>query len=146
MSLKILMIVFPFLSICWPLSFLKRINHHPSGSVWFCKLDGIYQNIFIDGWVEFLDVKFEKWAILFIRNINKSYFKTESAFLHWLKWSSEISFLLIFSMISLIALVSSFFAGLVNRKDGFLKCNESRCSCYRLDAVIQVHEVGNLCF
>ena len=34
-----------------------------NGSVQFCKLDGICQNIFIDQLVEFLDVKLNKWAM-----------------------------------------------------------------------------------
>ena len=44
-------------------------------------------------------------------------------FFHLLKWSSEISFLLIFSLISLLTLPSSFFAGLINRHDGL--CQKS---------------------
>ena len=44
-----------------------------NGSVQFCKLDDICQNILIDGKVEFLDVKLNKWAIIFIKNINKPF-------------------------------------------------------------------------
>ena len=44
-----------------------------SGSVQFSKLDGICQKMFIDEWVEFLDIKLNKWAILLIGNINKPF-------------------------------------------------------------------------
>ena len=40
--------------------------------------------------------------------ISKNHFKVESVFSHWLKWSSEISFLMIFLMISLLK--SGYFA------------------------------------
>ena len=30
------------------------------GSVQFCKLDGICQNIYIDGWVQFFNAKLNK--------------------------------------------------------------------------------------
>ena len=41
--------------------------------VQFFKLDGICQNIFIDGWVQLLDIKLNNWAILFIGHINKPF-------------------------------------------------------------------------
>ena len=44
-----------------------------NGSVQFSKLDGICQKMFIDEWVEFLDIKLNKWAILLIGNINKPF-------------------------------------------------------------------------
>ena len=44
-----------------------------NGSVQFSKLDGICQNMLIDEWVEFLDVKLNKWAILLIGNIIKPF-------------------------------------------------------------------------
>ena len=48
----------------------------------------------------------------FLLKISINHFETESVFL---KWSSGISFSLIFSMINLPTLLSSFFAGLINR-------------------------------
>ena len=54
-------------------SFFPKQN--VNGSVNFCKLDGICQNIFIYGWVGSLDVKLNKWAILFITNVNKPFQK-----------------------------------------------------------------------
>ena len=42
-------------------------------SMQFCKLEGIYQNIFVDRWLEFLDIKLNKLAIFFIGNINKQF-------------------------------------------------------------------------
>ena len=47
--------------------------------------------------------------------------KTELTLLDWLKWSSQISFLLIFLIISLVTLPSSFFTELINRHDGFYR-------------------------
>ena len=44
-----------------------------NGSVQFCKMDHICQNTFIDGWLEFTDVKLNKCAILFNGNMSKSF-------------------------------------------------------------------------
>ena len=86
----------------------------------FCKLDGIYQNVFVDEWVEFLDVKLNKWAILFIGNINKP-FQNWTGVLPWVEMKFWNQFLLIFLMISLVTLPSSFLAGLINRHGGFFR-------------------------
>ena len=37
----------------------------------FTNWNVFYQNIFIDEWVEFLDIKLNKWAIIFIESMNK---------------------------------------------------------------------------
>ena len=57
----------------------------------------------------------------FLLEMRINHFKIESLFFHWLKWSSEISFPLIFSMISLLTLPSSFFAGLIDWHNGFCR-------------------------
>ena len=44
-----------------------------NGSVQFCKMDHICQNTFIDGWLEFTDVKLNKCAIIFNGNTSKSF-------------------------------------------------------------------------
>ena len=55
----------------------------------------------------------------FLLEISINHFINKSVFFHWLKWSSEISFLLIFSMTSLLTLPSSFFTRLINRHNEF---------------------------
>ena len=86
----------------------------------FCKLDGICQNILIDGWLAFLGIELNKWAILFLLEMSTNHFKKESVFSHLLKWNSEISFLSIFSMffwcfIFLMNSAKFIFAELINQ-------------------------------
>ena len=91
-----------------------------NGSMQFCKPDDVCQNVSVDGWVNSL---ISSWINekSFLLGISINHFKTDLVFFHWLKWSSEISFLLILSMISLPTLISSFFAGLIKRHDGFCR-------------------------
>ena len=70
-------------------------------------------NIFIDGWVEFLDVKLNKFS--FLLEISVNHFKHESILFNWLTYNSQISVL----WISLITFPSSFFVRLINHQDGF---------------------------
>ena len=81
---------------------------------WIIFIDGYRQNSLMSSWIN-------EQSFLLETSIN--HFKTESVFFHWLKWSSEISFPLIFSMISLLTLPSSFFTGLINWHNEF--CQKS---------------------
>ena len=76
----------------------------------FSLIDG--QNSLMSSWIN------EESLLL---EISINHFKTETVFFNWFKWSSEISFSLILSMISLLTLPSSFFTRLIDQHDRFYR-------------------------
>ena len=86
-----------------------------SSIVQFCKIESICQNIFVNSWIEFLNVKCNKWAISFIGNINKL-FQTRIAILKLVERKFWNQFFIDFFNDEFANFAK--FAGLINWHDG----------------------------